>query len=292
MNSATLLLNFGLAWVAVTLAALLSIIFLLRKMSRKENWLTCTASAANKILRRHHIAMGVALIAAGLVHGLFSSESVFSWNIGTICWFASIILGATWLLRKRLTTKGWMYYHRVLTVAFLGLIIWHVVDVGGIQAPEVLFGNQNTPVLPQTTHYSGNGAPETAMASEALETTAEPTAAPTSSYRGAQLKNGTFTGEATGYRPGIQVRVTILDNTITSVEVIDHNEVNSRYYSRPMSIVPQKIVDEQSTDVDTVTSGTFTSIGIMNAVNDALRQALVSGELPQDLELPAIRKRH
>jgi uncharacterized protein with FMN-binding domain len=271
MDSIKLWINFGMAWLAVILAVLLSIVYILRFFSKKESKASLALKKVNAFLRRRHKAMGVVLVIFGLAHGLFSSDSVFTLNIGTICWIASILLGINWLIRNKLSKrKGWMYYHRILTVAFLALIVWHVVDVGGVQAPKVLFGTGNS-----------------SMASSSTAGSSTATAAPTTSYHGAQLKDGTYTGEATGYHPGIKVSVVIKDNAIISVEVLDHNEENSRFYSRPIAIVPQEIVDGQTTEVDTVTSGTFTSIGIINAVNDALRQALASGTLPADQSLPA-----
>lgn len=76
-------------------------------------------------------------------------------------------------------------------------------------------------------------------------------------------------------------------NAIKNVKVTKHNEVNRRFYDRPISIIPNEIVQAQSTDVDTVSGATFTSIGIINAVNDALSKAVVSGDLPADKSLPS-----
>ena len=290
MDLLGLWLDFGLAWVAVALALALCVIFLLRRIRKNNNALSKAVTTLNRFLRRYHIVLGIVLIAVGLVHGLFSTQSVLSLNIGTGCWIVSLLLGLNWLLRKKLPAyKGWIYYHRILTAAFLALIVWHVVDVGGIQAPQALFGGQDTTTVQLDQQRQEDGETADAAGEDAAVTEGDSS---TASFNGAQLRDGTYTGEATGYRPGLQVSVTIENNTITSVEVIEHNEENSRYYSRPISIVPEEIVEEQSTDVDTVSSGTFTSIGIMNAVNDALRQALISGELPVDLALPATRHRH
>jgi uncharacterized protein with FMN-binding domain len=272
MDIIKLWMNFGLAWLAVVLTVLVSIIFFTRILGNQNRakfsaWL----KKINTTLRKHHKILGIILIISGLVHGLFSSESIFTFNIGTICWVVSVLLGLNWMLRKYLKKhRGWMYYHRLLTVAFLALIVWHIIDVGGIQAPTALFGQQPRPIQQQINDPA-------------------PTAAPATSYHGAQLKDGTYIGQATGFQPGLQVSVVVKDNAIVSVDVLSHNEENSRYYSRPIAIVPQEIVDAQSTEVDTVSSGTFTSIGIMNAVNNALSQALVSGELPKDQVLPLSR---
>ena len=125
---------------------------------------------------------------------------------------------------------------------------------------------------------------ETAVLSEETMSTI------TKRYEGAKLKDGTYEGEATGYKPGLTVSVTIKDNVISSIKITDHNEENSRYYAKAMDTVPGEIIDNQSLDVDAVTGATFTSIGIINAVNDALLKAVISGELPEQQQLPANHK--
>ncbi|WP_291633539.1 FMN-binding protein [Clostridium sp.] len=107
--------------------------------------------------------------------------------------------------------------------------------------------------------------------------------------QGATFKDGTYTGEADGYRPGLKVSVEIANNVITSIGIIEHNEVNSRFYQKAFDSIPQTILDNQSTEVDATSEATFTSIGIMNAVNDALSQALIDGTLPGTQQLPQNR---
>lgn len=106
------------------------------------------------------------------------------------------------------------------------------------------------------------------------------------------LADGTYTGEATGYREGLQVSVNVEDGLITQVNVTDHNEVNSKFYAEPIETIPSAIIEAQTTQVDTVSGATFTSIGIINAVNDALSDALVSGTLPDAQALPENTGRH
>jgi uncharacterized protein with FMN-binding domain len=37
---------------------------------------------------------------------------------------------------------------------------------------------------------------------------------------------------------------------ITSIKIIEHHEVNSRFYQKAMNAIPQSILDNQSTEVD------------------------------------------
>jgi uncharacterized protein with FMN-binding domain len=65
-----------------------------------------------------------------------------------------------------------------------------------------------------------------------------------SQLEGRQFKDGVFTGEATGFRPGLKVNVEIKDNEIVSIQVTDHNEENSRFYTRPIQEIPQETIPD------------------------------------------------
>jgi uncharacterized protein with FMN-binding domain len=261
-------INMSFAWISVLLTVLLCMIYVLRIASRNRGKVGESLGRLNKSLRKHHKWIGMLLILTGLIHGLFSTQKVWSINVGTICWVVSILLGINWMVRRHFSKSGgWILYHRLLTILFIGTIVWHVIDVGGTQAYNLLFG--------QSAKYTDSVQIEPSAIS-GLE----------SQLEGRQFKDGVFTGEATGFRPGLKVSVEITDNEIVSIQVTDHNEVNFRFYAGPIQEIPQEIIEAQSTDVDTVSGATFTSIGIINAVNDALSKALIRGELPQNLELP------
>jgi uncharacterized protein with FMN-binding domain len=208
----------------------------------------------NRHLSGNHKWLGWILIGVGLVHGLLSSQTVLSPNLGTLSWLLSILLGLNWLLRDRLARRpGWLAYHRVLTVIFLVCIVFHVVNVGGIRIHRVILGDE-TAQLPsgESTGQSG----------------------------GYTLRDGTYTGTAQGFRPGLTVSVVVKSNRIVSVTVTNHNEENQRIYGRAMQAVPQRIVNQQSLNVDTVAGATRTSNGILAATRNALQKALISGTLP------------
>lgn len=261
-----LFLNFGFAWISVLFAIALSIVYVLRKAIIALKVKNSFLAKLNRSLRKYHKLIGILLIITGLVHGYFSSEKVLSFNFGTVAWLLCILLGLNWMMRKALSKyKGWIFYHRILTVGFLLTIMLHVVDVGGIQVHKLLLG-------------TGTASSQKVSIDDLNK-----------KIQGATFKDGTYTGEADGFRPGLKVSVEIKNNTITSIEVISHNEVNARYYQKALDTVPQEILDSQSTAVDATSGATFTSVGIMNAVNDALSKALVSGTLPKGQELPQNR---
>ena len=81
-----------------------------------------------------------------------------------------------------------------------------------------------------------------------------------------------LTGVGEGFGGDITVEVTLEGETITNVEVVEHSE--SAGISDPaIEETPAAIVAANSTDVDTVSGATYTSEGIMAAVDAALASA-------------------
>lgn len=91
-------------------------------------------------------------------------------------------------------------------------------------------------------------------------------------YQGMKLKDGTYTGSATGYMPGLTVEVVVKGGAIASVKVLSHSET-PRWFQSVVNVMPQRIVKDQGTDVDTVSGATSSSYGIMSAVENALAKA-------------------
>ena len=85
-------------------------------------------------------------------------------------------------------------------------------------------------------------------------------------------KDGTYTGEAEGYGGTIQVEVTLAGDEITSINVVSAPGEDSAYLSQAESVI-DSVLSAQSTDVDTVSGATFSSTGILNAVDAALGKA-------------------
>ena len=85
-------------------------------------------------------------------------------------------------------------------------------------------------------------------------------------------KDGTYTGEAEGYGGTIQVEVTLAGDEIKSINVVSAPGEDSAYLSQAESVI-NSVISAQSTDVDTVSGATFSSTGILNAVDEALGKA-------------------
>jgi uncharacterized protein with FMN-binding domain len=79
----------------------------------------------------------------------------------------------------------------------------------------------------------------------------------------------TFTGVGEGFVENIKVEVTKQGDEITAVEVLEHNETDG-IGTPAIEQIPAAIVEANSTDVDLVAGATYTSEGLIYAVNNAL----------------------
>ncbi|WP_428770732.1 FAD-dependent oxidoreductase [Treponema sp. HNW] len=104
---------------------------------------------------------------------------------------------------------------------------------------------------------------------------------------GKSAKNGTYTAAIGGMNGDIEVSVTIEDKKIARVEVTKEAEtpgIGSPLKNMdgkvltvggltPVDVIPQRIVENQSVNVDIVTGATITSRAITMAVSECLKQA-------------------
>jgi len=86
------------------------------------------------------------------------------------------------------------------------------------------------------------------------------------------IADGTYSGIGDGFRGAITVEVTVIDELITKVEVVEHIEDN-KWFNRAYTAIISLMVSEQSVDVNTVSGATYTSVGIIEGANAALNSA-------------------
>ena len=96
----------------------------------------------------------------------------------------------------------------------------------------------------------------------------------------AKLKDGQFTGIAQGFNGPITVRVTVSNGSITNVEILSHSD-DGPYFARAMAVV-SRILGKPGKTVDTVSTATYSSRGIINAVNNALSKAGVAPNISNE----------
>ncbi|MGN0240450.1 MAG: FMN-binding protein [Candidatus Weimeria sp.] len=87
-----------------------------------------------------------------------------------------------------------------------------------------------------------------------------------------QYRDGSYEGSGQGFGGPIKVKVTISDDRIKSIEVLSHDGEDNSYFSMASQLTEQ-IVKAQRTAVDTVSGATYSSKGIISAVENALSKA-------------------
>lgn len=84
-----------------------------------------------------------------------------------------------------------------------------------------------------------------------------------------ELAANEYIGEADGFGGPIKVKVTMDGDKITKIDVLSHGDTPG-ICDKAFAAIPQAIIDAQSTQVDAAAGATFSSKGIMAAVEDAL----------------------
>ena len=84
-----------------------------------------------------------------------------------------------------------------------------------------------------------------------------------------ELAANEYIGEADGFGGPIKVKVTMDGDKIAKIDVLSHGDTPG-ICDKAFAAIPQAIIDAQSTQVDVAAGATFSSKGIMAAVEDAL----------------------
>ena len=99
-----------------------------------------------------------------------------------------------------------------------------------------------------------------------------PASQSTASEQAVKMTPGTYQGTAAGMRGDLTVSVTVDETSLLSVEVTD--TVDTPVISdAAIDTLPAQIVEQQNIQVDNVSGATMTSLGIKNAVANAIEQA-------------------
>lgn len=87
-----------------------------------------------------------------------------------------------------------------------------------------------------------------------------------------KFKAGTYTATTTGRNGELKLSVTVSNDKIEEIEILEHNET-ATISETPFTQIPEAIIANQTLAVDTISGATITSVAVMNAVRDALEQA-------------------
>ena len=99
---------------------------------------------------------------------------------------------------------------------------------------------------------------------EAASSEAEEEALPKLPYA-----DGVYVGSSRGYGGAVRVQVTMENGSITEVEILDASHETKQFLRRAKRLLTT-VVEAQSWEVDAVSEATYTSRGILGAVQNAL----------------------
>ena len=87
------------------------------------------------------------------------------------------------------------------------------------------------------------------------------------------IRDGSYTGEGKGFSGPIRASVTVRNHQIVEIAILEQQEV-IEYWSKIRDEIPQKILEKQNVDVDTVSGATYSGKGLIEAVTNALEKGI------------------
>lgn len=98
------------------------------------------------------------------------------------------------------------------------------------------------------------------------------TSTPTTSVPAGGYKDGTYQGSGTGFGGTITVQVTISGGKIAAIDILSASGETGSYFASAKSVI-SKMISGQTPNVDAVSGATYSSNGIIQAVQNALSKA-------------------
>lgn len=81
--------------------------------------------------------------------------------------------------------------------------------------------------------------------------------------------DGVYTGSSRGYGGQVKVQVTMADGEITDLQLLDASHETAAFLKRAKRLLPT-VLEEQTWEVDAISEATYTSRGILGAIQNAL----------------------
>lgn len=272
-------ISMALAWATV-LCVLLTALRCPARISKQPR--------CSRAFHKIHIPVGLAALFLALLHGLlagncpggelFWGSLLLTPNWGSLCLLLILLLAVSFLSRKRLK-RAWMPLHRVLTALLLLALLLHLFDVG-----VHILDTSETVSLPPSVTSSPSTQPSPAPSPEE-DPGEDPTAAPTeelletvqTKFSGAALADGVYQGSGQGFNGTLTVEVTVEQGQVTAITVLSSGDTPN-FFSRACTIL-DLVIQSQSLEVDAASGATYSSAGLLSAIENALSGAVTDGEL-------------
>lgn len=95
-------------------------------------------------------------------------------------------------------------------------------------------------------------------------------------------KDGTYTGSADGFSGKIKVKVRIKNGKIKKITILSYSDTEE--YMNKAKALTKRIVSAQNTNLDAVSGATYSSNGILKAVENALKKAVEEKKTEEDTD--------
>ena len=183
--------------------------------------------------------------------------------------YSLVFLGyAACRIRKAIIRKKPEKKKRVLCLSIAG-VVCGMIFVLVLLLPKGT--EENIPVVDTDTESTEISEESYASVNDTAETD-EDTKTGEETEKVQQYKDGTYTATAYGYDGDITVSVIIVEDVITAITAQSAEE-DPWYFEQAEKPVIEAILAGQATEVDAVSGATYSSKGIMQAVENALEQA-------------------
>lgn len=113
---------------------------------------------------------------------------------------------------------------------------------------------------------------ETKTTKKKKETATTETKKDGTSVSSGEYNDGTYTGTGTGFRGNVSISLTIQNGKIVSIEINEKSD-DEPFFTNAKEGIINNILKQQNTSVDTVTGATYSSKGLLEAINNALAKA-------------------
>ena len=80
------------------------------------------------------------------------------------------------------------------------------------------------------------------------------------------IEDGVYTGSYSVFPVSAEVQVTVKDHRIAAIELVKHNNGQGA----PAEVIPDRVVDAQTLQIDCVSDATYSSKVILKAIENAL----------------------
>ncbi len=112
------------------------------------------------------------------------------------------------------------------------------------------------------------------------------TQTPVASVPANGYKDGVYEGTGTGFGGTIRVQVTVSGGKIAAIDILDASGETASYFASAQGVI-SKMIAGNTPNVDAVSGATYSSNGIIQAVQNALSQAAADGSSQQVTPAPA-----